>query len=50
MLLPAVLGMDGIWGAIVVAEGQGMVCSLICFVKNRKKYHYLEKMPYFLKI
>ena len=40
LLLPAVLGMDGIWGAIVVAEGLGMVCSLICFVKNRKKYHY----------
>ena len=40
LLLPVVLGLDGIWGAIVVAEGLGIICSLICLVKNRSKYHY----------
>ena len=40
LLLPMILGLDGIWGAIVVAEGLGLICSLTCLVKNRKKYHY----------
>lgn len=40
LVLPILFGLDGIWGAIVVAEGLGMVCSLTCLVKNRKKYHY----------
>ena len=40
ILLPIVLGLDGIWGAIVVAEGMGLICSVVSLVKNRKKYHY----------
>lgn len=40
LLLPIVLGLDGIWGAIVVAEGLGIICSVTCLVKNRSKYHY----------
>ena len=40
LLLPVVLGLDGIWGAIVVAEGLGLICSVTCLVRNRKRYHY----------
>ena len=40
LLLPVFFGLDGIWGAIVVAEGLGIICSVICFVKNREKYYY----------
>ena len=40
LLLPVALGLDGIWGAIVVAEGLGLICSLTCLVRNRKRYHY----------
>ena len=40
LLLPMVLGLDGIWGAIVVAEGLGLICSVTCLVRKRKRYHY----------
>lgn len=40
LLLPLVFGLDGIWAAIVVAEGLGVICSVTCLLKNRKRYHY----------
>ena len=40
-LLPVLLGLEGIWLAIVVTEVLALVVSVICFVKFRKKYHYV---------
>jgi len=40
LALPAVLGLDGIWLAIVDAELGAMAVSVTFFVKMREKYHY----------
>lgn len=40
LILPILLGIDGIWLAIVVAELFALIFTLIFFVGNRKKYHY----------
>ncbi|MBQ6554536.1 MAG: MATE family efflux transporter [Firmicutes bacterium] len=40
MLLPIVLGIDGIWLSIVLAESMAIVLTVSCFVLNRKKYNY----------
>ena len=41
MLLPLILGLDGIWWAIVVSEGVALVLTVFCFVKFKGRYHYL---------
>ena len=40
LLLPAVLGVDGIWLAIVAAEVTALMVSLCFLVGKRGKYHY----------
>lgn len=40
MLLPLILGIDGVWMAIVVAEVMAVVFSVIFLVAKRGKYHY----------
>ncbi len=40
ILAPMVLGVNGIWLAVVFAEGLSLVISIICFVANRGKYQY----------
>lgn len=40
LLLPLVLGLDGIWMAIVAAEVMAMIVTLIFFVVNKRKYGY----------
>ncbi len=40
LLLPLVIGLDGIWWAVVVAEGVAAVLTLYFLVARRKKYHY----------
>ncbi len=40
MLLPLVLGLDGIWLANGVAEAGAVCLTVFCFVKYRKRYHY----------
>ena len=40
-LLPALLGLEGIWLAIVAAEFFALLVSIVCFVKNGKRYHYV---------
>lgn len=40
LLLPLILGVDGIWAAIVVAEFAALIVTVIFFVIKRKKYHY----------
>lgn len=41
MLLPLILGLDGIWWAIVVSEGVALVLTIFCFVKFKGRYHYM---------
>lgn len=40
MVLPAILGMDGIWMAIVIAELLSLFVSIIFLITQRKRYHY----------
>ena len=40
MLLPLVLGLDGIWWSILAAEAAALVLTGYFLVKNRKRYHY----------
>lgn len=41
LLLPALFGLDGVWLSVVVAEGLAFMVTVFCFVKFRKKYHYV---------
>ena len=40
LLLPLVLGVDGIWLAITVAELLCLLVTVSCLVKLRGRYHY----------
>lgn len=40
LLLPIWWEVDGIWFAVVAAEGLGMVMSVAAFAANQKRYHY----------
>lgn len=41
LILPAIIGVDGIWSAIVVAEIAALCMTLIIFIANRKRYQYV---------
>lgn len=40
LILPAILGINGIWISVACAEILAVIISIICIVKNRKKYGY----------
>lgn len=40
LTLPLILELDGIWLAIVAAEGAALAVTVLLFVKMKKKYHY----------
>lgn len=40
LLIPIILGIDGIWVSIVVANGLAAVVTVLFMLANRKKYHY----------
>ncbi len=40
LLLPLILGMDGIWLSIVVAEVMSAIITVIFLITKRKKYNY----------
>lgn len=40
LILPMILGLDGIWMATVVAEGVALIVSSFCFMANQKRYGY----------
>ncbi len=40
LLLPLILGLDGIWISIAVAEVAAVIVSLLFLAGKRKKYHY----------
>lgn len=41
ILLPVVMGADGIWWAVPVAEGVALLVSVGCFVRFKDEYHYI---------
>ena len=47
LLLPLLLGLEGIWWAEVTAENSAFVLSLIFLFINRKKYHYVIMYNFF---
>lgn len=40
LLLPLVLGLDGVWWSIVVAEVGALVLTVVFLIRYRKRYHY----------
>jgi len=40
LLLPIIIGLDGIWFATVTAESLSLIVSIVCFTANRNKYGY----------
>ena len=40
LVLPALLGLDGIWLSVVAAELLALAVTAVCFLKNRAKYGY----------
>lgn len=40
LILPKLIVVDGIWLSVVFAEVLSLVVSVICFIKNKKKYEY----------
>lgn len=40
LLLPIIIGLDGIWFATVVAESLSLIVSISCFAANRNRYGY----------
>lgn len=41
LILPLILGIDGIWISTAIAECLAVVLTIICIFIQRKKYHYL---------
>ena len=41
LVLPMLLGLDGIWNAVAVAEILTMFVTVTLLVRQRKRYHYL---------
>ena len=41
MLLPVIIGVDGIWWAVITAEIFSCIVSIAFFAAKRKEYHYL---------
>lgn len=41
LLLPQIFDIDGVWGAVIVAELLALVLAGFCLIRNRKKYGYL---------
>lgn len=40
LILPKIIGLNGIWLSVLVAEIFALIVSLICFIKNKNKYEY----------
>lgn len=40
LILPKIIGINGIWLSVLVAEILSLIVSLICFIKNKNKYEY----------
>lgn len=41
LVLPLIWGLNGIWLSVLLAEILAIIVSVVCFIKNRKKYQYV---------
>ena len=41
LILPLIIGIDGIWISTAIAECLAVIVTIICIFVKRKKYHYL---------
>lgn len=41
LFLPLILGLDGIWLSVVIAEVLALIVTLFFFIKKKDKYHYI---------
>lgn len=41
LFLPLILGLDGIWLSVVIAEVLALIITLFFFIKKKDKYHYI---------
>lgn len=41
LILPLLIGIDGIWLAVVVAEALALIVTWAAFVSNKSRYHYI---------
>ena len=41
LLMPVLFGLDGIWAAVIAAEGAGAIISLTLLFAKRKQYQYM---------
>ena len=41
LIMPLLLGLDGIWLSTVVAELASVAMTIFCIIKFRKRYHYM---------
>lgn len=41
LVMPAIWGINGIWLSVLVAEVLAITVSVICYIKNKKKYEYV---------
>lgn len=41
LILPELIGINGIWLSVLVAEILSLIVSIICFITNKKKYEYV---------
>ena len=41
LLLPVIIGINGIWIAVTAAESLALVVSVVFVIINRKKYGYM---------
>ena len=40
LVLPLLLGIDGVWLAVTAAEGMTLIVTATFFIRKRKQYHY----------
>ena len=40
LILPRFLGLDGVWGSIIVAELAALTITIVFFAKYKNRYHY----------
>lgn len=41
LFLPTIFGLDGVWLAVVVAEVLTFIVTVMLFIRNKDRYHYL---------
>ena len=40
LVMPAFLGVNGIWLSVITAECLALIVTVVCFITKKKKYNY----------